>query len=155
MPAGNERKRIMKLILPFLLCLVAAPCALAQPDPAEVPEPGTEAPLIRKTPESAVTPLQLEIQQLLDNERGALRALRLRFEKASGVEEAVEIQREMRQVKLDTEIALMETQLRYLRQDGNEAAAAAVEETLRLLRNPEDVRRGLMNSADQSTTGQQ
>lgn len=145
----------MKLILTFLLCLFAAPCAVAQPDPAEVPEPAAEAPWVRTAPETAVTPMQVEIQQLLDSERGALRALRLRFESAAGVEEAVGIQREMRQVKLDTEIAVMETQLRYLRQDGNEAAAASVEETLRLLRNPEEVRRGLMNSADPSTTGQQ
>lgn len=155
MPAGNERKRVMKHMLPFLLCLVAAPCAMAQPDPAEVPEPATEAPLIRTTPELAMTPMQREIQQLLDREREALRVLRLRFENASGVDEAVGIQREMRQVKLDSEIALMETQLRYLRQDGNEAAAASVEETLRLLRNPEDVRRGLISPSDPSTTGQQ
>jgi hypothetical protein len=106
---------MMKHMLPFLLCLVAAPCALAQPDPAEVPAPGTEAPLIRTTPELAMTPMQREIQQLLDKEREALRVLRLRFENASGVDE----------------------------------------ETLRLLRNPEDVRRGLISPADPSTTGQQ
>ena len=88
----------------------------------------------------ALRPLDLEIRGILDAQTTRLAELNARFKSAGSHEEAWEIQKLIRQTKVDTEIAVMEAQHRVLDAEGRTEEARSVAATLYALRNPEEIR---------------
>ena len=119
------------LLLGFLLC-----AALPAPGhAAEVTAPPTPpAPKVA----SPVKPgaMMTEIRTLVADERRALAALNERFRRTTDQAAAIALQREIAQLKLGTEIALLRVQARYARAEGRLAVAAHLDDAIRELESP-------------------
>ena len=119
---------------------VTAAAAQTQP-PATAPSPedGEIATSIAETPSAPAvrvrrsSPIALEMQKVIDEERQALVELRARFAAARGPG-AIEIQREIERLKAGTEISLLRIQASWARRQGRLEIAreieAAIEATL-------------------------
>jgi len=68
-----------------------------------------------------------EIDKVLDEERKALADLRARFAAAPSAKVALEVQREIEQLKVGTEVALLRVQVAFARRDGRLEDARRIE----------------------------
>ena len=116
------------LLLGFLLC--AAPPAPGHA--AEVSAP--PAPGVANTVKPGA--MMTEIHALVADERRSLAALNERFHRTTDQAAAIALQREIAQLKLGTEIALLRVQARYARAEGRLAVAAHLDDAIRELESP-------------------
>lgn len=129
----------MKNPLLLVILLVGIAAIAAASDPAATPSSPPTA--VRAAAPSALPSLDAEIATLLEQERSRLAELDESFRSAASGAEAWEIQKQIRQVKIDTEIAIMEIQHQRLVAAGRADEARAVAETLDALRHPEEARK--------------
>lgn len=81
-------------------------------------------------------PMMAEIRAVLDGERATLARLNQRFRAAVDGTDAEAIQKEIAQVKLDSEMAVLRVQVKYARAGGREAVAAFLEGAIRAMQSP-------------------
>jgi hypothetical protein len=131
------------LFLGFLLC--AAPSAPGHA--AEVPAP--PAPEVA----SIVKPgaMMTEIRALVADERRSLASLNQRFHRTTDQAAALTLQREIAQLKLGTELALLRVQARYARAEGRLSVAAHLENAIRELESPPVPRQTAVRPSPTST----
>lgn len=119
------------LLLGFLLC-----AALPAPGHAdEVTAPPTPpAPQVASTVKPGA--MMTEIRALIADEHRTLAALNERFRRTTDDATAITLQREIAQLKLGTEIALLRVQARYARAEGRLSMAAHLDEAIHDLESP-------------------
>jgi hypothetical protein len=113
----------------------AVKVAPVAPASAEAPAPVEEAaaPAVPKRP---LSPMMTEIRALLDADAEQVAALRQRIAKASSPEEALVLQRQIEQLKLDTEVSLLRVQAKHARAAGRTEVASRLEAAISELLNP-------------------
>jgi len=136
------------LALTVLVCM-ATPSAAT---PAN-PENGDATATVERPVPQQLRQVDIEIRNIVDAEQAALAELFARFEDAPDQATAMRIQLEIRQLRVDTQIALLEAQARHARREGYEAHAVALEEKIHILRNPELVRQQLIQPEPRVETG--
>ncbi len=107
----------------------ARPAAVAQAEPAVAT--GDSLPAARR-----MSPAMLDVLAVLDSEREQIEALRVRLRQVRGHREALEIQRDIERVKLDTEAAILRIQAEAARRAGHAALAERLEIAARDLLAP-------------------
>jgi hypothetical protein len=80
--------------------------------------------------------MMTEIRALLADEHRTLASLNERFRRTTDQAAAIALQREIAQLKLGTEIALLRVQARYARAEGRLAVAAHLDDAIRDLESP-------------------
>jgi hypothetical protein len=95
-------------------------------------EPLTGAPA-RPVPSS---PMMIEIQARLEETNAAVADLAGQIAHAASEEIARDLQLRIEQLKRDSELAVLDIQLRYAREAGQEELAAQIEETIDRIVNP-------------------
>ena len=85
------------------------------------------------------TPAMLEIDALLEVERVQLAELKARLQAAPDEETALAIQREVRQLKMETELEILRVQIRSAREMGRLDTVERLEQTIEYLTNPRPV----------------
>lgn len=115
-------------ILLLTLLAGAAPAVRAE---GEAPATTTATPRVAR-----VNPMMTEIRAVLDGERTTLARLNQRFRAAADGADAEAIQKEIAQVKLDSEIAVLRVQVKYARAGGRDAVAAFLEGAIRAMQSP-------------------
>jgi hypothetical protein len=131
------------LLLGFLLC-AALPAPGHAADVLASPAPGVA---------STVKPgaMMTEIRTLLADEHRSLAALNERFRRTTDQAAAITLQREIAQLKLGTEIALLRVQARYARAEGRLSVAAHLENAVRELESPPVPRQSAVRPSPTST----
>ena len=108
-----------------------APVAVPALAPAEAPAPvATPA----RTPKRALTPLQVAMNVVMESEQAQMSSLKARLATAKDHATVEAVQREIEQLKTDTEVQLLSLQATNHRQSGRLEAAAQLEESIRSLR---------------------
>jgi len=82
-------------------------------------------------------PLHQELRRVLIDERNRLEDLYADFEAETDSRWALEIQRKIRQVKVDSQVALLETQAEAARLEGRTGDVERLEQGIRRLKDPE------------------
>ncbi len=77
--------------------------------------------------EREISPMQLEIQERVELERGELETLYEQFRNAASHKEAMQIQKQVQEMKINTRIDLFKIQAKYARERGDEARAVEIE----------------------------
>ena len=116
------------LVLAFLVCAVA-PAPAGAADDAVAP-----APAVKRVAQPS--PMMVEIRAVLDSERASLKSLNERFRAAKDDATAQALQREIAQVKQDSEIAILRVQAKHARLAGHDAVAAYLEGAIRTILSP-------------------
>ena len=116
------------LLLGFILCAVL-PATGRAAEATAAPAPGIAA---TAKPSAMMT----EIRALIADEHRSLTALNERFRRTTDPAAAIALQREIAQLKLGTEIALLRVQARYARAGGRLAVAAHLDDAIRELESP-------------------
>ncbi|MBI5171219.1 MAG: hypothetical protein HZA61_17160 [Candidatus Eisenbacteria bacterium] len=140
----------MKRTFVFLLLLVslAVPALAAESTPAASPvvEAPATAPAVAATAETpaatvpvrtakrVLTPLQVAMNAVIESEQAQMAALKARLSATKDHAAAEAVQREIEQLKTDTEVQLLSLQATNHRQNGRVAAATQLEESVRSLR---------------------
>ncbi|MFH1841940.1 MAG: hypothetical protein ABIF77_01935 [bacterium] len=135
----------LAMVMSFTL---AAAATTAEPEPAN-PEPANNGPA-NTGPESTpptvaavasdqpLTPRMQEITALIEAERETLRQLQAQLDAALDQDTHLQIIKKIEQLKLDTEIGILEIQLKYARLEGKLDTVAELEEAiLKLTSSPE------------------
>lgn len=131
----------------LLLLALATPLASAQTKSTASPQPSSApaAPLAEEAPTAStatpklrrpVNPIYPQIAVLLDAEREQLAALRLRLAATRDANVAMGIQREIEQVKVQTEVGILRLQADHARKQGRTAAADGLEAAIRQMLQP-------------------
>ena len=88
----------------------------------------------KERPEPTLSPMMLQISNACADEQAALAKLQTRLETATGESEILAVIREIEEVKIQTEIRILEIQADFARQEGNiekaELIEAAIEEII-------------------------
>ncbi len=129
----------LRLSLSVVLLAAGAHLATAQ-EPAsperteavEAPAPGATAPAPRVQP----TPLVAEMLQLVAAEREEVAALRGALTGLRDHRQALAILRRIEQIKLGTEIALLQVQITHAKREGRHEVAAELERALSVIQSP-------------------
>jgi hypothetical protein len=119
--------------LPVLLLSLSF--LVAQPRAASAAEE-TVAPALRPARVAQPSPMMVEIRAVLDQERTSLKSLNERFRAAKDDATAQALQREIAQVKQDSEIAILRVQAKHARLAGHDAVAAYLEGAIRTILSP-------------------
>jgi len=82
------------------------------------------------------SPMDQEVRKVLEDERKTLTDLRARFAAASNPEAALQVQREIEQVKVGTEVALLRVQATFARREGRLEHARRIEAEIEEVLNP-------------------
>jgi hypothetical protein len=112
-------------------------------DPAIVerasPQPGTQtaAPIRAARPRRAPSPMALEMNTLLEDERVALRDLQARYRSAADPATALDAQRRIEQLKVNTEIGLLRIQASWARREGRAEQASHLEKAIEEILHPQ------------------
>jgi hypothetical protein len=88
------------------------------------------------TIEGRCSPMMGEIDSLLAAQREELTALQERFDRAANEVDALELQRAIERLKMQTEASILRTQARYARLAGQLRVAQEIEATLESLSEP-------------------
>ena len=102
----------------------------ARVEPVAVSEDAAVVPGFLELPLEDLPPHLRLIREILDTRREALAGLQTRYESATSDEQALLIQREMHELKRGTELALLNAQLVFARQEGDTEKIAALEAIL-------------------------
>jgi len=129
-------------ILTILLgtCAVSLIWTLALADsPTPIPADAPESPAQTASAQmpDPVSPLMQEIKQTFASQQEKMVVLEAAFAAALSEAQALEIQRQMQDLAVQTELKIMNIQVRHLRQAGQEEKAAALEATLQKMTTPE------------------
>ncbi len=116
------------LLLGFILCAVL-PATGRAAEATAAPAPGIAA---TAKPSAMMT----EIRALIADEHRSLTALNERFRRTTDPAAAIALQREIAQLKLGTEIALLRVQARHARATGRLSVAAHLDEAIHELESP-------------------
>jgi hypothetical protein len=125
---------------------LAATLAFAGSGPATTAPPRAPA---RKT----VNPLYQRITALLDAERAQLVVLRGRLDQAGTSDAAIGVEREIEQVKRQTEVAIMRLQSEHARANGQSEVADRIDAALRVMLQPRQQPAGRAATPTTSTAG--
>lgn len=101
--------------------------------PAPVAQPVTPATPVRKT-SRRLSPLAVAMNAVVESEAEQMKTLKARLVAAKDPATADAVQREIEQLKLDTEVQLLSLQAANHRQNGRIEAAVQLEESIRSLR---------------------
>jgi len=143
------RRKMFPMLIITLLVLAIPLLAADRPDPAEQqPEPGVQdAPeqpssLLNLPPEKVarLAPLPARLRQILLDERERLAPLQAAFAEETDALRGFEIQRQMRDVKIATEVALMRAQADHARANGRPEVAERIEQGLQRMRERDEAR---------------
>ncbi len=106
---------------------------LAAPGPAARADVPTAA-----TPSRSGSHLAMrnEMRAVIDAERVTLEALNARFRQSADAEAGLAIQREIAQLKVQTELSLLRIQARHARAAGRATVADAIERAIREIESP-------------------
>lgn len=116
--------------------IVVLPSPAAGAAPAGLAGPPAPAVGIQRGPRS---PLMVEIRAILDTERNLLRRLESEVKLAAGTDAALALQRQIAQVKQNTEIDLLRAQAKHARREGRLELAERIEADVReMLMTPEE-----------------
>ena len=128
---SSARPVWVALILCFALS-THAPAAdrEAEVQPVAVPADAAVAPSFLELPIEDLPPHLRLVREILDERREALAEMQSRYELATSDEQALLIQREMHELKRGTELALLNAQLVFARQEGDADKVAALEAIL-------------------------
>jgi hypothetical protein len=141
------------VLIPTLLLLLCAGAAFADQPPTQpaaaalpnLPENAAEQKALEAgelvLPESLpaerpLSPMMLEIQGALAEQQRQVAALDARFVEATDEAAALAIQRQIEQVKQDTELAILAIQARHARAAGDENLAQSIEAAIAAIQNP-------------------
>ncbi len=102
----------------------------AQVQPVAVPEDAPVVPGFLELPLEDLPPHLRLVREILDTRREELAGLQARYELATSNEQALLIQREMHELKRGTELALLNAQLVFARQEGDADKVAELEAIL-------------------------
>ena len=100
------------------------------PAPAEQPSAST------LRPAQTLSPMMLEIESLLAAERAAVEVLAARLEKTHDGQALIALQREVEALKQETQLGILEVQLRYARAAGRDEVVAELERALAARKQP-------------------
>jgi hypothetical protein len=137
----------------FLILLAIPTWATESTPPATDPtiSESKPAPLslmdLSETAVAKLKPLQLELRRILIIERDQLATLHVAFNQETDALRSLAIQKQIRDVKISTERALVQAQIDHALQAGRQADAERLENVLHLMYQPE-------TDADTSAPGQ-
>lgn len=83
-----------------------------------------------------LSPMAVEMLQVLQQEQDGLRRLQIRFQQAGDPQAALAIQREIESLKVDTELELLRIQADYARREGRLATAEKIENAIEQILHP-------------------
>ncbi len=86
--------------------------------------------------ERPLSPMLVEIQSALAEQQRQVAALDARFAETTDATAALAIQREIEQIKQDTELAILAIQARHARAAGDENLAQSIDAAIATLQNP-------------------
>ena len=109
--------------------------APSSPSGPAAPESGGTAPVVPSATRP-VSPMMAELQAVLVLEADKLVELRLRTREALTPDGALAVQREIEQLKFETEIALLRVQAKHARSAGRTEVATRIESAIADLVNP-------------------
>jgi hypothetical protein len=112
----------------------AIPENQAEIEAGVVPEGG--APAVEKSAAPVLSPLMLEIQAALAAEQARVADLEARFAAAADEASALAIQKEIEQIKVETELSILRLQAEHARQEGRVEQAAQIEAAIAEMMNP-------------------
>jgi len=122
------------VLIPALLAVLAVPLV------AQSPADDRAAPVAVELSDDArpapLTPMMREIRALTDAEKIQLDELKLRLESATSQAAHLEALAEIGRLKRDTEIGILEIQLKHAREAGRSETVAKLEESIRNLQSP-------------------
>ncbi len=125
---------------PLAFPLIALTLALAAPGPSAVqaPQPAATEAVVDTAAvrPRRLSPMGLEMQQVMDKEKEALAGLQARFAAARDAAAALAVQREIERLKVETEVALLRIQAGYARRAGQLEAAQRIEAAIEGILNP-------------------
>jgi len=141
-------KSLILAILVACLALAALVSAQdrAQLEPTTAPAKKIERPSFTEMPLEKLPPRQRVIRKILDERASKLKELQERYDAASSDAEALQIQREMHQLKQGTEIALLKAQLEFAQTEGQSEKVTKLEKILEQI----DTREGVLGPAERS-----
>jgi hypothetical protein len=129
-------------IFTLILCIMlVSPASAAEPgvQPAASPGAVEVPPGFLELPLEELPPHLRVIREVLDSRGARLTELQLRYEGASSDEQALEIQREIHILKQGTELALLNAQLEFARQEGDSQKVTELEAILETIRSRDGV----------------
>jgi len=122
----------------FLAMVVSFTLAVAAPstDPADPGSDPTPATNVTAEADQPLTPRMQEITDLIEAERETLRQLNAQLDAAIDQNTHLQIIKQIEQLKQDTELGILEIQLKYARLEGNIDAVAELEAAILQLTSP-------------------
>ena len=108
------------------------PSALVVPANSNAEKEGTQIPALMHSS----NPLEMQITVLLDQEREQLAELESLFHQAADEQTALEIQTRIREVKIGTELSLLNLQLEAATARGDEVLASNLEKAIETITSP-------------------
>jgi len=136
--------RPISMLLLIIFCVALAMPAVAE-ERAVTPTPAPEVgeaprhPVFLELPLEDLPPHLRAIREVLDERAAALTELEARYEAATSDTQALEIQREMHELKRDTELELLNAQLDVARLEGNVDKVEELEFILETIESREGV----------------
>ncbi len=122
------------IALALVVLAAGAPLAADSTQPAEQ---GLAKPdLLKTAPPRIASPMMLEIRALLGEQSEILAELNARSAAAPNEAAALEIQREIGQVKMDVEIAILQVQAEYALADGRIEVAEEIAVAIAKMQSP-------------------
>jgi hypothetical protein len=111
---------------------------------AAVSEDAAVVPTFLELPLEELPPRLRAIREVLDAQNSKLVELQARYEAATSDDQALLVQREMHELKRGTELAMINAQLEFARQEGNTEKIAELEAILESV----ELRAGVMGPAE-------
>lgn len=136
------------LFIPVLLlaaiALAAPPVhAAATPPPDDdrtiVQPSALERPADAVAPTDALSPMMVEIEQLLADQKTAVEALRSQLAEAVGADRKIELLQAIHRLKSETEVNILRVQLSYAEREGRVEQVRQLEEAIAYLTSPRPV----------------
>ncbi len=120
--------------------------------PAEGASPeGLPAPGALASQQRPLTPMHAEIQRVIEDEKAAVAALQARFEQTKDPVTAMEVQKQVQDTKIQTEITILQIQVRYARQEGHNDVATQLESAIKEMTTPKAAGTPIDRPAPQQT----